>query len=432
MTGAPAPVGRHPVRTVAALVLLCGFGLLTWLYIKDWVVRPYWHGAFDLHVYRGAMVWWRHGHPLYTYHLGHTPFGFTYPPFAALTMLPMAFVSQAAAVAITYVACCLAILLTTWWLVVPIARRHGWSPWWSLAVAVPFVVAMDPVRETLGYLQVNLFLAVLVLADVLALRRGRRWAGIGIGLATAIKLTPGLFIVYLALTRRWRAAITASGAFAATTLVAYLFDPHTSVEFWTSTLWDTSRVGHTDYTENQSLLGRVSRLAWPGEPSRVPWGLLVLVLLLLGMWRAVRAFRRGDELVGITLTGLTGNLISPISWTHHLYWVVPAVLVLVDVAAGTPLHPASPARLVTRPVTVARGAAVAAVVVAVPFLLSVPWYWKSYTHPHTHASGLLPVLGENSYVLLLVLLIAFLPVRRLAGTARETPQGREVAAAAVD
>jgi alpha-1,2-mannosyltransferase len=318
---------------------------------------------------------------------------------------------------ITAAACAVAILLTTWWLLAPIARRHGWSPWWSTALAVPLVFALDPVRETVGYLQVNLFLAVLVLADVLALRRGRRWAGVGIGLATAIKLTPGLFIVYLVLTRRWRAAATAVAAVVAATAVAHLSDAPTSTRFWTSVLWDTSRVGHPDYTENQSLMGLFARLAWPGQPNRILWAVLVLALLVLGMWRATVAFRRGDELVGITLTGLTGNLISPISWTHHLYWVVPALLVLVDVAAGTPLHPSSPRPLLTRPVTAARGAAATAVGVGLVFLLSVPWFWKHLDHPHRHAHGL-AILGENSYVLLLVVLIAVLPVRALGAHRR--------------
>ena len=211
-TATAARLGRSRPHTALRVALLVALAVLTGFYVAVWCVRPMWHGAFDLHVYRGAMVWWRHGNPLYAFRLGHTPYGFTYPPFAALIMLPMAFVSWTAAMVITAVACGVAVVLTTWWLLVPIARRHGWSPWWATAVAIPLVVAMDPVRETIGYLQVNLFLAVLVLADVMALRRGRRWAGVGIGLATAIKLTPGLFIVYLALTRRWRAAVTAAFA----------------------------------------------------------------------------------------------------------------------------------------------------------------------------------------------------------------------------
>ena len=101
-----------------------------------------------------------------------------------------------------------------------------------MALAVPLAVAIEPVRETLGYGQVNLLLFALIMADLVALRwrvpAGHRtaarptarccgfcysgaWAGVGIGLATAVKLTPALFIVYLLITRQWRAAMTAIG-----------------------------------------------------------------------------------------------------------------------------------------------------------------------------------------------------------------------------
>lgn len=398
---------RDGRRTALRAGLVVALAVLVGCFITMWAERHFWHGAFDLKVYRGAMIWWqRDGYPLYEFRLGTTVYGYTYPPFAALLMLPMAYISVTTAMVITAIGCAVSILVITWWLLAPIARRHGWSPGWAVAVAVPLVVALDPVRETLGYLQVNLFLLLLVLADVIALRRGWKWAGVGTGVATAIKLTPGLVVVYFALTRRWRAAFTSAAAFALASLAAFLFDPHTSVQFWGRTLWETNRVGRPDYTENQSLMGLLARLALPGKPSPVLWALLVLVILVFGMWRAVQAFRRGDELAGIALTGLTGNLISPISWTHHLVWVIPALIVLLDVATGTPAHPATrPAWLGSR-----RTAAVVGVVTFVTFVLGLPWYWKNYQHVHVHAHGI-GILGENSFVLLLVLLVLALPVR---------------------
>ena len=54
---------------------------------------------------------------------------------------------------------------------------------------------------------------LLVVAD-LALPDRVRWKGIGVGVATACKLVPGIFVVYLVLTRRFRAAAVACGAFA--------------------------------------------------------------------------------------------------------------------------------------------------------------------------------------------------------------------------
>ena len=83
---------------------------------------------------------------------------------------------------------------------------------------------------------------------------------------------------------------------------------------------------------NQSLMGMLARLAAPGQPNKVVWLLLALLVAGYGIWRAARASRAGDELVGLTLTGLVGSLISPVTWAHHIFWFVPAIVVLLDAA----------------------------------------------------------------------------------------------------
>jgi alpha-1,2-mannosyltransferase len=370
-----------------------------------------WHGLFDLRVYRGAVMWWLDGHSLYSFHLGHTTYGFTYPPFAALCMVPLALVTARTAAVLTTAASAAVVVAITYWLLTPLARRHGWSRWFAVALGVPVVLAMEPIRETLGYGQVNMLIFALVVADVVALRRGRGWAGAGIGLATALKLTPGLFIVLLVLTGRRRAAAVATGTFLSATLLALVVNPAGSWQYWTSALWDTSRVGPVDKWSNQSLLGMTARLADPGQPDRRLWALLAVLVLVLGMWRAVRAHRRGDDLVAVTLIGLTACLTSPISWTHHLYWVVPAVVVLVDVAAGTPLHGSAPGWLRIRPRAVAAGAGAGALVVGIPFVLSLPWHYVHLPGAH-HSEGPIGLLGESAYGLLMLALLVLLPARR--------------------
>jgi alpha-1,2-mannosyltransferase len=327
-----------------------------------------------------------------------------------LCMVPMAVLSLEAAAAVTSVASAVTITVTTWWLLAPVAERHGWPRWFAVGLAVPVVSALEPVRETMGFGQVNLFLVALILADVVALRRGRPWAGVGIGLAMAVKLTPGLFVVYLLATRRWRAAAVAAGTFAAATVFAALVDGGTSWQFWTHTLWETSRVGRLDYVSNQSLLGVLARLADPAAPNRLLWLPLCLAVLGVLLARAVRAFRAGDELAGVTLTGLATCLLSPITWTHHLFWVVPAVVVLVDVAAGRGLHAGAPPWLRARPGAVARAAAGASVVLVAMFAFSVIWPFNHRPGEH-YSDGLAGVLGENAYALAVLALLFLLPIR---------------------
>jgi alpha-1,2-mannosyltransferase len=406
-TGAGQPFTRRTaLRTAAGVAIIGAVALAAALYMIDLCVLNPWHGGFDLKVYRGAVIWWLHHKPLYAFHRNATPYGFTYPPFAALTMLPMALFTQHTALWINGTLSAVVLIGLTWWLVAPIAARHGWSRWFAVGLAVPLVYLIEPVRETIAYGQVNLYLVALVLVDVALLARGNRLAGVGIGLATAIKLTPGLFILYLLITGRWRAAATALVTFAGASLLAAAVAPGTSKQFWTVTLFETKRVGKVDSADNQSLLSLIARAFGTGTLTSVLWVGAAGLVLVLGMLRARQAWRRGDELAGITLTGLVACLVSPISWTHHLIWVVPAILVLVDVATGTPAVGGVTPR--TRRL-VAGGTALAACAV---FGLSVVWYFARFDGSMPD-HGVAAEIGADAYVLAMLALLALVPIRDL-------------------
>jgi alpha-1,2-mannosyltransferase len=401
----PAP-GRFRVVLLGGAIGAAVAGLGLYVVVAD-VLRP-WHGESDLAVYQGAVTWWSAHRPLYTFRLPGTPYGFTYPPFAAYLMRPWAWLSPTQAMVLNEVASVAALVATTAWLVAPVAARHGWPVRTAGLVAAPLAYFLEPVRETLGLGQVNLYLAALVLFDVAALRRGSRLAGIGTGLATAVKLTPGLFVLYLVVTGRWRAAGTAAGACLGAAALAFCLAPGTSVQFWTRLVFQTSRVGPTSAVANQSLLGLLTRVSGPHRPvGLVLWAAIAGAVLVVGLVRARSAHRHGDDLVGFTLTGLTACLVSPISWTHHLYWIVPAEVVLVDLAAGTPAW----LRRRSRPVRAA--AAVAALVVFLVFALSVVWYF-AVPAGGMRGGGLAAVLGADAYVLLMLGLLVLLPARETA------------------
>ncbi|MGW7258798.1 glycosyltransferase 87 family protein [Streptomyces sp. NPDC054834] len=331
---------------------------------------------FDLRVYYGAVDGWvHHGGRIYDYRVPGTPYGFTYPPFAALAMLPMALLPLRAAIAaslllnLAALAVVLRILAGTAW------RRHGWYGW---ALAACLLALFEPLRDTFSFGQVNLLLLALVLADGRLLATGRgRWAGAGIGVAAAIKLTPAVFIGLLLLARRWRAAALATAVAAGATALAAWADPGASRFYWTEALWDTGRVGRLDYVSNQSLQGVLARL---GEPGRPVWATAVLLVLCVWAWRARGAVAAGDWPAALALTGLTACLVSPITWVHHLVWLLPSFAVLVR--AGHPrLAGALYAVLCT----------------------SVVWLW------YDDASGLGGFLGSNAYTWITLGLLFGLP-----------------------
>ncbi|ABP53852.1 glycosyltransferase 87 family protein [Salinispora tropica] len=379
-------------RTVRQVIGVAGLAVGVALFLSVAAMR---HGFFDLGVYYGAIRYWVHdGGEIYDFLRPFTQYGFTYPPFAALVMLPMAYVSWTVAIVLSVSASVAVTLVLFWWLLDPISRRAGWTRWFAIAVALCLAAAYEPMRETVNFGQVNMLLLFLVAVDLLRLLpSGSRWAGATIGLATAIKLTPGIFIVYLLVTGRWRAAVTAMGTAAGATLLAAALFPNASREFWTEALWNTNRVGELSFVSNQSLRGVVARLN-PEDPSTVVWLVLVVAVLALWTWRARSAVAAGDEATGLALTGVLMCLISPITWVHHLVWLLPALILLVDNAMAAPAGSHRRRRLLV------------VVSVAYAFLISrIVWAWER------DFTGIDGFLGSNVYVWISLALLAFLPIR---------------------
>lgn len=448
-------------RTVVRVGIVAGVWYAAWLAIGAFG-RPY--NFFDMKIYHGAVVWWAGGNDLYEFIAPRTTLGFTYPPFAGLVMAPMAYVPMAVAGWLNVIASigALAVVLTA--LLRPIIDRLGWSLRYAVAIATPVAVALEPARETLGYGQVNLLLFALVMADLVALRwQGRQggeqraedgplrrflfsgaWAGVGIGLATSVKLTPALFIFYLLVTRQWRAAMTAVGTALAVTVGTFAVAGRDSMTYFTRVLWETERVGAADMTPNQSLAGLLARLYDSIETPTLLWLSFALVVLAVGMSRAATAHAEGDELTAFVLVGLTTNVISPISWSHHLVWVIPAILVLADAAirrrsasrgmaraGGQPIAPHGLTGVggLRAPIWFPRLTglrhATAAIGLYLLFLISPIWPYEHQLPEVSHYhDGLFGALMENSLAVALIVLVAALPWRPGAEPVFHTDRGR--------
>jgi alpha-1,2-mannosyltransferase len=279
----------------------------------------------DLHVYRMGGEAALHGASLYQ--LSYAGLPFTYPPLAAALFAVVAVLPWALAATLLTVATAI-IFPALFYLALRLPPVSSWldrGDAWRLALAAATAgIWLEPVRTTLGYGQVDVLLAAAVLYD-LSLPDGARRKGIAIGLAAGFKLTPAIFVPYLLLTRRYRAAATAAAAFAATVALGYAVLPAPSSYFWNAAFLNPGRISKIDNDENQSLLGGISRtlhstmVFWP-------WLLVAAVVAVVGLGLAARAQRRGDEGLGFSLCAITGLLISPMSWTHHWVLAVPALL----------------------------------------------------------------------------------------------------------
>ena len=422
--GAPPAACRSPV-TLAALTRLAGrvaaraaalprwatvlLGVLAWAAALA-AIEPIVHGYLtnppdqrlvDLNVYRTGGLSVLQGQPLYSV-LTQPPqlLPFTYPPAAAIFAVPLALMSWPAAqlvwVAFVYVP--LAVIIG--YAFRPLLRRAG--PLKPAAFAAIFCACayLFPMQDEMRFGQVDAVLAALCVADCAAVRP--RWPrGALIGLATAIKLVPGVFIIYLWVSGRRRAARTAALAAVAWTAGAYLLLPRDSVTYWTSAIFQSGRLGNNAGTENQSLRGLLLRIFLPAQAPGAVWVVIALAVAIPGFALARRLSREHNEMAGIAVAAMLEVLISPVAWIHYFLMVIIAI----GVIAGDGRQP--------RRVATAAAAAVF-------FGLRIPW-WGHSLLSDPDVPRLLSRVVEDAFGIAAAALITIIARMRKTGADRDRP-----------
>lgn len=332
----------------------------------------------DLEVYQAGARAIVHHHALYdgTFPTSERPLPFTYPPFAACVMVGLLVVPSVVAIVVHSVLSLGALLLTT-----SILTRQWKGPWRYLTVAA--VVVSEPARATLSFGQINSMLLLMVVVDWWILSesppgsRRRAVAGVLTGCAAAIKLTPAVFILVPLLRRDvWSAVRCAVSAIVATGAGA-LIAPRDTWLYFCHVLWATDRIGDPAIISNQSIKGAWGRLAASvadshvasalgintavtSRPTALIWALIVLALAALLISTNCR--RRYDVHTACRINagrahrdewsftyrsilpsavGLFGLLASPVSWTHHWVWVLPAIVALFTITGSRVLPDAT-------------------------------------------------------------------------------------------
>ncbi|WP_413800865.1 glycosyltransferase 87 family protein [Streptomyces iranensis] len=359
---ARALVLRRPVLCAAVFCLVSFTGF--------WIAqRAAQVSMVDLLVYRAEGRTVRDAMDLYDMRATEHNLPNTYPPFAALLFTPLTVMSTG--VLRTFgTAVDLALMVAVAHLSLRLIRLPARVPRPAAVLALAAVgVWCEPVWTTLRYGQINLLVTALVLWD-LTRRAGHRWAGVGTGIATGIKLTPGLFVVFLGLAglflglRRLRAAgaarrragpgsgplprrfpndhlrraAVATAAFVLTVAFSALALPHDSRRFWTEVVFATDRPGDVEGAGNQNLKGALARVLHTPDPGM--WWLAAAALVgLVGLATAVAAQLTDDSRLpnarawAALTCAVTALMVSPVSWSHHWVWAVPMVLLLA-VEAG--------------------------------------------------------------------------------------------------
>ena len=370
MTPTQRPRSRSlPARwqwPLAVLVIALAAVPVVLRYLVFWPMDQW---QVDVEVYRDAGVSILTGRPIYAA-MTEAPqlLPFTYPPFAAILAIPLAWVPFGVAGWLWTAAQVAATTAIVWYAGWRLIHRAG--PWVPLALAalVAPMLWLHPVSDGIRFGQVNAF---MVLACLMDLRRPRPGLlrhvppGVLVGLAMSIKLTPGVFVIHYLVNRRWREAVTAVGTAVGVTLGAWVLLPEASFAFWGGALQDPARLGPNFGTSNQSMRGFLLRVGPEGFAGTAIWLVLVAVVGVFGFRLARRMLLRDDSDGEVAVVGLLACLLSPVAWIHHFHWVVVVVFALLGARPWQD-----------------RRRLVAGLVVAAWFLMRMPWWGISYlNHP---------------------------------------------------
>jgi alpha-1,2-mannosyltransferase len=315
---------RKRPRTIIAVSLL---GLIAQVW-SLWAAHP--PNLLDFQVYRWGVRTWLAGGDIMNAApkvSDGTTLPWVYPPFALLPLSPFGLLPPLVGAALLHAVDLLALGATLY--IVTRRVRPTASTLTALAVTavgLPLALFSEPVRTSFDLGQINILLMALATLDCLARSRRR---GVLVGLAMAIKLTPGVFLVLFLVRRDFRAAGTAVGTALLATLTGFLVCFRGSVDYWFRH-GPASGVSGSRYYRNQSIMGGVARLNLPHWLAQAVWVLLCLALVVLVGY----TLRRVEPPLAVVTTGVLGLLLSPTSWSDHWVWVAPGLLLMAAYAVG--------------------------------------------------------------------------------------------------
>jgi hypothetical protein len=160
--------------------------------------------------------------------------------------------------------------------------------------------------------------SLLVIVDVVLALRGRR-AGYLTGVAAAVKLTPLAVGAFFVAVRRVDAALAMVAGFIGCSLLAAAWNPAASRTYWGRAILDTRRVGTPDSAYNNSMWRLVDSFTQSAAGQLAAGGALAIVIVLAVLTGAAWAHRTGRDALAGLVGGIAPNILSPITWSHHLY-----------------------------------------------------------------------------------------------------------------
>lgn len=318
----------------------------------DWIQRllphPEIEGVFDFYQEWGSARNWREGLPVYApqidtlkRHLGLKYVSVVirynaHPPPVIFLSLPLGWLDYLDALAVWQL---LNILLIALSIAVTLRTLEcDLSGWWVLPI-IALLLLFNPFRQQCVQGQLNgVLLALVTLAWAAERRHLYVWAGMALGLATAIKLFPGWLVLGLLWRRRWTGVFAAAAFFLALHACSWaVLGQQAYQDYLQVVLPDLQRFRF--HVTNASILGFGHKLlignpterSWPlWYAPEAAWLLIGTLTILVGGVALRAAGRTGsgrsfDVAVGINITAML--LLSPLTWDHSHLLLVPWLMI---------------------------------------------------------------------------------------------------------
>ncbi|MEN8006793.1 MAG: glycosyltransferase family 87 protein [Candidatus Krumholzibacteriota bacterium] len=287
-------------------------------------------------------------------------FPYLYPPPSLLFFVPFSWFSYEGAKTAALVINHLSLLFLLYLLLFrifrlpsplepPAAEESNALSWLILPVLLLYTLQFHPVVVTLRHGQINLVVMTQICLFWVWLREGKPAAMTAAPLALAIilKTYPAIFLPLLLVRRQYRIAAWTLGYSAALALASLVILPSGTWDDWIRFVAPTGGYAAVPFhlfspamPWNQSINGFTARLFLhpdyalalnPVAARLVPTllaGLIVGILVWFGRRMNNRPRRRyvNEEIATVLLAIF---LIAPLSWEHHLVFVLPAALLAV-------------------------------------------------------------------------------------------------------
>ncbi|WP_028269660.1 glycosyltransferase 87 family protein [Arthrobacter sp. UNC362MFTsu5.1] len=329
---AVSPTTRGWLATAAGALTLA---IAVWFLYTDY--KPFMND-FEVYYYGGGRVLETGEGGVNELYAPRDGLPFTYPPFAALLFAALATMDFGASSMLFIGAALAGAAVVAGWL----ARHYFGMRTWRAAfadyrfrttalVGTGAILLLGPWRDTFVFGQINIILMGVILADFALYGKSRageiRWpAGLLIGLAAGVKLTPLAFGLYFLVRRDFKALGWMAAGFFGSIALSWAVLPNASLTFWTKILPDTGRIGGPGYVDNLSVKGLLLHIGMPDSTlTSLVWLGLSLALVVLAGLVIKWAVDADENFIAVSATAVLMLLISPVSWSHHWVWVAVAL-----------------------------------------------------------------------------------------------------------